>query len=259
MNWESNPSRPALRRAIRHRAREFDRPCRIFAEDFLAAESRIDLLAVGEEGEIVSIRIGIGDDDALLLTRSLSDLAWLRDRQGDLRKLAPDLGIEASAQPRAVLVCSEFAPETSGAVESVRDGALTLLRYRAYREQGHLSVLLEDQPTRGRAAAAPSAHRSPPGPTLDPILDATLDPTSDSPRDSGRIADRPGSDAEIPTAEGVRSSFAAPQSPAERSERERPSPAAPRAVAAGSSRAGFRTGLTDAQLRIDPALPPDGD
>ena len=58
----------------------------MIAEGFLAEASAIDLLAVGGEGEIISIRIGRGGDDVALLTQSLADLTWLRPRLADFLK-----------------------------------------------------------------------------------------------------------------------------------------------------------------------------
>ena len=101
LEWGVLAEPPALRRAIRHQLRSLDRSLRILAEDFLAADSTIDLLAVGGEGELVSIRIGRPGEDAALLTRSLSDLVWLRPRTRDLLKLVPGLGIEQSVDPPA--------------------------------------------------------------------------------------------------------------------------------------------------------------
>lgn len=149
LEWDTRADRPSLRRAVRHRVRELERPCRIVSENFLAAESRMDLLGVGLEGELVSIRIGTGADetDMQLLTRSLSDLAWLRDRTEDLSKLVPDLGIEPSASPRAILLCPTFQGETHRAIESLPAGTIESITYRSYRHQGQLGVVFEPRAT----------------------------------------------------------------------------------------------------------------
>lgn len=141
--WEGRPERPILRRAVRHRLRRFDPTIHVIAEDFHAETSTIDLLAVGGEGEMVSIRIGRGEDDAALLTRALGDLTWLRPRLADFLKLAPGLGLEPSAEPRIVLVCPNFASETRAAVENFPTRSIDLLTYHCLRHQGQLSVLLE--------------------------------------------------------------------------------------------------------------------
>jgi len=145
LEWESRPERASLRRAIRHQLRRFDPTVRVVAETFLAESSPIDLLAVGGEGEMISIRIGndADIDDAALLTRSLADISWLRPRLADFLKLAAGLGIEPSAEPRAMLFCPRFSPETSAAVENFPSRSIELLTYHCFRQQGQLSVLFE--------------------------------------------------------------------------------------------------------------------
>ena len=158
LEWEGCPERPSLRRAIRHRLRHFDPTLRVIAEGFLAETSEIDLLAVGGEGEMISVRIGRGGDDVALLTHALADLTWLRPRLADFLKLAPGLGLEASAAPRAMLLCPEFARETRAAVENLPNRSIELATYHCLRQHGQLSVLLEtenpSQPKTGEASMA---------------------------------------------------------------------------------------------------------
>jgi hypothetical protein len=151
LEWEGRPERPSLRRAIRHQLRRLDPTIRVVAEAFLGEESPIDLLAVGGEGEIISIRIGQDAEDARLLTQSLADLTWLRPRLGDFLKLAPGLGIEPSAEPRAMIFSTHFARETRAAVENFPSRQIELLTYHCFRQQGQLAVLFE-------ACAPPHAH-----------------------------------------------------------------------------------------------------
>ncbi|HEB91076.1 MAG TPA: hypothetical protein ENI85_15990 [Deltaproteobacteria bacterium] len=142
-SWTGLPERPRLRRAIRHGLRTLEPSIRIVAEGFLAEASAIDLLGVGAEGEMVSLRIGRDEDDRALLTRSLSDLAWLRPRLADFLKLAPGLGLEPSTEPRALIVCPEFSREIMSAIDVFPAGAIQLLRYRCLTRQGQLSVMLD--------------------------------------------------------------------------------------------------------------------
>lgn len=206
LEWEGRPERPSLRRAIRHRLRRFAPTIRVVAEGFLAEASAIDLLAVGGEGEIISIRIGRGGDDVALLTQSLADITWLRPRLADFLKLAPGLGLEPSAEPRAMLFCPEFARETRAAVENFPLRSIELATYRCLRQHGQLSVLLETgSPSRSQTAHEPR-------------------PESDADR-AGRFSRR-----ETPPASQPKSSEQVAE----------PSPAS-----------GFRTGLSDADLRIE--------
>ncbi len=163
LEWEGHPERPSLRRAIRHRLRRFDPGIRVVAEGFMAETSLIDLLAVGGEGEIVSIRIGRDGDDRTLLTQALADLTWLRPRLADFLKLQPKLGLEPSAAPRAMLVCPEFSRETQAAVENLPPRSIELTRYQCFRQQGQLSVLLET----GSPSQRPPVTRPPVGSSLD--------------------------------------------------------------------------------------------
>jgi len=216
--WGSVPQRPELRRAVRHQLRSWDPSLQILAEDFLACESTIDLLAVGGEGELVSIRIGGPGEDAALLTRSLSDLAWLRPRTRDLRTLVPGLGIEASADARSILLCPDFGGETRAAIEIFPSDSVQLMLYRCYRHRGQLGVILEPQEQK-----TPSRHQAPEGEERphrrsSRSLETTPDPCfGQGATVSGPIERREGPDALLnlaPTSD-------------------------------------FRTGLTDADLRLD--------
>jgi hypothetical protein len=204
LEWEGRPERPSLRRAIRHRLRRFDPSIRVIAEDFMAETSRVDLLAVGGEGEIISIRIGRGGDDRTLFTQALADLSWLRPRLPDFLKLAPGLGLEPSAAPRAILMCPEFSRETLAAVETCAPRSMELATYHCLRQQGRLSVLLETRSVSQQSSIA--------RPTT--ITDH----------------DRTGSRTETLSA-------TRPRSPEQTTE--------------SSRRTSFRTGLSDADLRIE--------
>lgn len=185
LKWDVAIERPSLRRAIRHRIRELKRPCRFAAENFLAANSRMDWLAVGLEGELVSLRIGIADNDAELLTRALGDLDWLRDRGEDLAKLVPDLGIEPSAESRAVLLCPRFQDDTRAAVRALPPGCIELVSYRCYRLRGQLEVVLDETgdnrpATIGTEPPTSESHR-------DPAPSSLRSPTM-APQESGRAS-----------------------------------------------------------------------
>ena len=160
--WHGRLQRPTLRRAVRHRLAGDDPSIRVIAEDFLAETSNIDLLAVGAEGEIVSLRIGRDGDDVSLLTQCLADLAWLHPRVADFLKLAPTLGLEPTAEPRALLLCPDFAPETLAAVGGLPARSLGLVRYYCLESQGQPSVLLKtwnppSSATDGRSLRADSS------------------------------------------------------------------------------------------------------
>ncbi|MBW2424372.1 MAG: hypothetical protein JRG86_08990, partial [Deltaproteobacteria bacterium] len=141
--WRGTPERPALRRAIRQSLLTLNPSLRFLAEDVLAESSAIDLLAIGEEHELVAIRIADAGGDLALLTRGLADRAWLRPRIVDWLKLAPELGLAPDAAIRSLLLCPDFGPETRAATRGLPEGHVELIRYRCLRDRGQLAVLLD--------------------------------------------------------------------------------------------------------------------
>ncbi len=161
LEWEGRPEPATLRRAIRHQLRRFDPTIRVIAEKFLADTSPIDLLAVGGEGEVISIRIADEGDDMALLTESLADLSWLRPRLEDFLKLSPGLGIEPSREPRVILLCADFSRATRAAVENLPTRSVELLKFHCVRKQGQLAVLFEGwTPSREQSIARGTAGGS---------------------------------------------------------------------------------------------------
>lgn len=218
LEWPGRPERASLRRALRHTIRRNRPELRVIAEDFLAEATRIDLLAVGPEGELVSLRIGDEQAEATLFTRALADLSWLRPRALDLLKLAPGLGLETSTEPRAMVFCPRFSAETRAAAENLPTCSLELLEYRCLRQQGQLTLLLIG-PDR-REPTAREASRV-----------ASVDPQSEQPRVPPRQGppEAPSSAAPAPSAQAT----------------DLP----PRRLTDPPSPSTFRTGLTDADLR----------
>jgi len=143
LEWQGAPERRALRRAIRHELLRRDGSWRVIAEELLAESSRIDLLVRGAEGELVVIRIGAAEEDAALLTRLLSDRAWLAPRIEDWMKLAPELDLDPTAGIRGLLVCPDFGRETCLATTGLPERSMELLRYRFLAQQGRLVACLE--------------------------------------------------------------------------------------------------------------------
>ncbi|MBY0399610.1 hypothetical protein K2X89_04900 [Myxococcota bacterium] len=189
--------RASLRRALADRLRELDPKLSIVAEGFLAESSTIDLLAVGGEGELVSIRFAKPEDDRATLTRVLADLSWLRPRRADLLNLAPGLGIDPSVEPRALVVCHEFSTESRAAVDNFPVNTVALLRCRSRQMGSERVVFLEpviadardlplfSEPTVGATrTTARTAEPIPSSPTLPrpsrPTSSGLTDPPSPS-------------------------------------------------------------------------------
>ena len=160
LEWTGAIEPASLRRALRGALRQQAPELRLIAEDFFAEESPMDLLAVGTDGELVSVRISMNSDPAsaaLLFTRGLADLSWLRLRHQGLLKLAPGLGLEVGAEPRSLMLCPEFGQELRRAAENLPDPAVRFLTFRSLRQQGQLTLLLEPQKPALARAQAPQA------------------------------------------------------------------------------------------------------
>lgn len=173
--WAGTPSRVGLRRAARVALRATQPELRIVAEDFLGEASRIDLLAVGPEGELVAIRIAQEEDplsEALALVRALADLSWLRPRIGDLCRLAPELELEFEAEPRAIVLVPHAGRELRSAAENLPTRLLAVWSYRCLRQQGQPTLQIEPIATDDGDAIAraprPAAAEADPRPAHGP-------------------------------------------------------------------------------------------
>ena len=143
---------------------------------------------------------------------------WLRPRTRDLLKLVPGLGIEPSADPRSILLCTDFQGETRAAIENFPNHTVELMVYRCYRHRGQLDAILEPQKQRTL-----SRHQKP---------DREERPLQRSPRTLETMPNP-----------------ASGQSPAVTGPFDRIEGPDPLLNLAPSS--DFRTGLTDADLRLD--------
>lgn len=158
----------------------------MLVEGFRAVETEIDLLAVGGAGELVGIRVGERAEDLSLVTRALSDLSWLRQRAAGLAALAPEIGIDPDALPRAIVVCEEPGLEAREAVEALAPGRVRWMRQRRREQQGRLVVDLEPcAHERGEQIAEPARRlqRDPTPPARRPVSSspAAADPDPGKP------------------------------------------------------------------------------
>ncbi len=231
LEWHGRTEPASLRRALRHALRQRSPELRVVAEGVLGEVSSIDLLAVGADGELVAIRIAAEATegaDSLLLTRGLADLTWLRPRAADLIKLAPGLGLELGAEPRAILVARHFGPEVVAASENLPARSLELVRWRGLRQQGQLTMLLEAE--KPSLVSARPRRETPPPPRR------ARNPESAPQRHPEHVVDP--YDLRAPD----ESRSAAPLGGE-----------SPPALTDPPSASTFRTGLTDADLRLERA------
>lgn len=181
LEWHGEIQTGSLRRALRQALRRKSPDWRVVAEGFLAATSPIDLLAIGARGELIGLRAaasGSADGGARLLARALSDLAWLTPRLEDFHKLAPELGLQPLEPPCVALFAPDFDAEVLGAATHLSgllgSDRIALTRYRALRQQGQLTLLLEpvceDAPQTATALPddLPIAPPRPSSPLVDP-------------------------------------------------------------------------------------------
>jgi hypothetical protein len=144
------PERVELRRVLREQTPRLDPPLQVLADEVLAEGSTIDLVAVDNRGSIVLILIGEEGDDPALFTCAIAHREWIRARAADWLKLAPSLDLRPDAEPRVLLMCPSFRPETRAAVKSAAGANIELAVLRGVSDGEHSSVLIEllDMPER---------------------------------------------------------------------------------------------------------------
>ena len=141
---------------LRRRLAELAPSLRPVAEDVLTDASRIDVVALDDEGSAVAVFDAEGDDLATF-TRALAATAWLEEHLPDWCQIAPDLGIDASAPVRALLVASAFEPETRAAARLVGSQPIVLLEAGAPKRQRPNPATPPDRP---RSTTSPREARA---------------------------------------------------------------------------------------------------
>jgi hypothetical protein len=149
--------RTGLRRALRRQPERLEPGLRVLAEEVLADEARIDVVALDAGSRLVVVVLGDPGEDLALLGRALAQRSWVAARVRDWQQLAPSLGLDPELPVRAIAVCSAFGRETLSAAQSL--GRLVeLARAWSVRDGSHTSLLIE-YVLPGPAAGAPSPLR----------------------------------------------------------------------------------------------------
>ena len=151
-------SKDEVRRQLPH----LHPPLRLLGEDWLAASTTIDFLAVDPAGDVTLLLVGEAGEDPALLTRALAHRSWVAARLGNWRQLAPDAGIAADAQVRAVLLCPSFAAETLAAAESL-EGAIQPVLCGGIESNGELHPASESLAEAQREPQPEAQRETPPG------------------------------------------------------------------------------------------------
>jgi hypothetical protein len=99
---------------------------RVVAENLLGAETRIDLVGVGADGETLLVLQGEPGRDLELVARGLAQRAWVEARLGDWLQLAPELRARPESGVAALLLCSSFGPEALAAAGAAGPGQIRL-------------------------------------------------------------------------------------------------------------------------------------
>lgn len=133
----------ARRRALRHALGSEWQRVRVIAEDVLGAESRIDWVAVGPDGETLLALLGEPDRDLELVARGLAQRAWVEARLPDWLKLAPDLGVRPELGVAVLLLCPAFGPEALAAARALGPGRVALASCHFAADGPELRAFLE--------------------------------------------------------------------------------------------------------------------
>jgi len=123
---DSSESLAARRRALRHALGSEWQRVRVIAEDVLGAESRIDWVAVGPDGETLLALLGEPRRDLELVARGLAQRAWVEAHLPDWLKLAPELGVRPELGVALLLLCPAFGPEALAAARALGPGRVAL-------------------------------------------------------------------------------------------------------------------------------------
>lgn len=131
------------RRAVRLSLEQLEPGLRIVAEDVLALNTRIDLVAVDAHRRAAAIVIAEPGAEARALTLALAHRDWLRAHLPDWLKLAPELGADPGGAVRSLLIAASFEPETFAAAEALPTGWIELMRIRGLDDAVPCPVGLE--------------------------------------------------------------------------------------------------------------------
>jgi hypothetical protein len=116
----------ARRRALREALGSEWQRVRVLAEDVLGAESRIDWVAVGPDGETLLVLLGEPGRDLELIARGLAQRVFVEARLADWLQFAPDLGVRPELGVALLLLCPAFGAEALAAARALGPGRVAL-------------------------------------------------------------------------------------------------------------------------------------
>ncbi len=147
--------RSALRSALRAQLDELVPGARLIASDLLAAESPIDLLLAGPEGEAIAVGLAEAGHEFEALARAQAHTSWIAARIRDWRKLAPELPLRPERPVRALVLVQEIGDELRAAAAGM--SAVELRQIQALETPDGLRLLLlPSSPARSGDGAPPA-------------------------------------------------------------------------------------------------------
>ena len=140
-DWRlARPSRGELRAALCAQLAELAPGARALASELGAAESAIDLLLAGPDGEAIAIDFAEPGRELEALARAQAPLHWLRARIPDWRKLAPELPLRPAQPARALLLVQRIGEELRAAAAGL--AAVELREFAAIQTPEGVRLLL---------------------------------------------------------------------------------------------------------------------
>jgi hypothetical protein len=189
-------------RALRRALAAGPEHLRVVAEDLLGAETRIDWVCAGPDGETWVVLQAEAGRDLELVARGLAQRAWVEARLADWLQLAPELGLRPEAGVHALLLCPAFGSEARAAAAAVAaPGPIRLATCHFEREGAELRAWIAPVE---HPAARPAQVPSGPAPQAEfrtGLSDADLGVSAEEKSALEHV------DPEVPTPREVRTSF----------------------------------------------------
>ena len=149
------PGADAQRRALRRALGAGRTPLRIVAERVLGAETRIDLVGIGPDGETRPVVIAEPGRELEAVARGLAHRAFVEARLPDWLQLAPDLGARPEAGVRALVLATAFGSEALAAAAAIPTGRIELAVCRFERTGPDLHASIQPIGNADREPAPP--------------------------------------------------------------------------------------------------------
>ncbi|HXK21040.1 MAG TPA: hypothetical protein VMS55_00035 [Myxococcota bacterium] len=156
------PGADAQRRALRRTLGAGRTPLRIVAERVLGAETRIDLVGIGPDGETRLVLIAEPGRELEAVARGLAHCAFVEVRLPDWLQLAPDLGARPEAGVRALVLAAGFGAEAFAAAAAIPAGRIELAVCHFERTGPELRASVHPVAAVAPAPASPVGPPEPP-------------------------------------------------------------------------------------------------